>query len=78
MRILRFTDILRQRQTSYNPSTLDTIDVSINLFGTPINGGEGLIAEGEAIAIVPEPSTFFLLGGGLIGLAFAVRRRRKE
>ena len=27
---------------------------------------------------VPEPSTFFLLGGGFAGLAFAVRRRRKE
>ena len=27
---------------------------------------------------IPEPSTFLLLGGGLAGLAFAVRRRRKE
>jgi hypothetical protein len=29
-------------------------------------------------APVPEPSTFFLLGGGLAGLAFYVRRRRRE
>ena len=29
-------------------------------------------------APVPEPSTFLLLGGGLAGLAFVVRRRRKE
>ncbi len=28
--------------------------------------------------VVPEPSTFFLLGGGLVGLGFVVRRRRKE
>ena len=29
-------------------------------------------------APVPEPSTFFLLGGVLTGLALVVRRRRKE
>ena len=27
---------------------------------------------------IPEPSTFLLLGGGLIGLGFVVRRKRKE
>jgi hypothetical protein len=29
-------------------------------------------------APVPEPSTFFLLGGGLLSLAFAFRRRKED
>ena len=32
----------------------------------------------EEIGPIPEPSTFILLSGGLVGLAFAVRRRNKE
>ena len=47
-------------------------------------GDNGEVASGnisisdQTINIVPEPSTFLLLGGGLVGLAFYARRRRKE
>jgi len=40
----------------------DDWDIGVRILGNP----------------VPEPSTFLLLGGGLAGLAFYARRRRKE
>lgn len=41
-------------------------------------GGPDATWEYRGHFLVKEPSTFLLLGGGLAGLAFAVRRRRKE
>jgi len=39
-------------------------------------GGMTLRVE-KGVAPVPEPSTFLLLGGGLLGLGFCVRKRKK-
>jgi len=37
----------------------------------------GFVITGEPINIVPEPSTFVLIGAGLVGLGLAARRRMK-
>ncbi len=38
----------------------------------------GFVITGQPINIVPEPSTFVLIGAGLLGLGFAARRRMKK
>jgi len=47
---------------------------------SPLNSLQTLnsVAPLLAASPIPEPSTVLLLGGGLAGLALAVRRRRKE
>jgi len=42
---------------------------------TPVTDGESISS--VAHALVPEPSTLFLLGSGLVGLAFVIRRKRQ-
>jgi hypothetical protein len=49
------------------------VDGTGYLNGSPISSDNAL-----RVSPVPEPSTFILLGGGLAGLAFVARRRKKE
>jgi len=63
------------RRTSDGSSYLGTVDVD-NGVCTEIGSTQmGLTAVGLAIAIIPEPGTFALVGMGLIGL-LALRRRK--
>jgi hypothetical protein len=63
---------------SGNTNNLYSIDVTSGL--ATLIGPNGVSSiDGLAFipSPVPEPSTFLLLGGGLAGLAFVVRRRKK-
>lgn len=50
-----------------------TINTGLNFF----NGSKVSISSGDTNVTVPEPSTLGLMGIGMVGLAGAIRRRRK-
>ena len=67
------------------PETFDLFALSGNQYMTDFSVSVfspsaplGLQIQSVSFTPVPEPSTFLLLGGGLAGLAFVIRRRRKE
>ena len=57
--------------------TTTRLSINIQQYDTTYTG-YARVDDAYVVAPVPEPSTFLLLSGGLAGLAFAVRRRRKE
>ncbi len=68
--ILPFTNL---EQGIINNSTLGGYFQILNDSSNPFNSG---IADFQNISIVPEPSTFALLGLGILTLGFVVYRRR--
>ncbi len=62
--------------SSYDPLDLFVVDFHFRGLN---NGGEEIFMTGRIgsdITLVPEPGTIILLGSGLLGLAFLVRRKR--
>lgn len=62
----------------YDFTTLTPVDFLYSVDSVSTTGWRSEEFSRFDVSPVPEPSTFLLLGGGLAGLAFVVRRRRKE
>ena len=73
-------DILSFDITGYLSAGLNNLNITSGVNNDCLSGVVFMVdlPAGAAPKVVPEPSTFLLLGGGLAGLAFAVRRRKKE
>jgi hypothetical protein len=73
-------DILSFDITGYLSAGLNNLNITSGVASDCLSGVVFMVdlPAGAAPKVVPEPSTFLLLGGGLAGLAFAVRRRKKE
>jgi hypothetical protein len=68
---------------SSTPGVQDTIEFVLTLDGAApsvadINAGNVVLAFGSPTAVVPEPSTLFLVGLGFVGMALVGRRFHKS